>query len=156
MKIVVKCFVTLVVWSLVQSAFGQNISYEKINNFQIEKMEGKNLTIRFNAELENPSKKRVGITVKKGKIFKDGVYYGRFFLPSKIKLAGKSNGRQEVVAQVVLEKEFNILEEGLTMMLSGRKIDLKISGKLKATWFVFWKKIPFEYQEKISPKDLMR
>jgi hypothetical protein len=156
MKILINCCVTLVVWSCVNLVYGQNIAYDKIKDFQIEKMEGKNLTIRFNAELENPFKKNLGVTVKKGKIFKDGQYFGRFYLPKKIKLRRKSSGKHEVIAHVVLEKEFNLLEEGMVMMLSGRKIDLKISGKLKATWLIFWKRFPFEYQQKISPKDFMK
>jgi hypothetical protein len=156
MKSLLNCCVTLAVWSCVNLVSGQNISYDKIKDFQIENMEGKNLTIRFNAELENPFKKRLGITVKKGQIFKDGQYYGHFYLPKKIKLMKKSTGQHEVVAHVILEKDFNLLEEGMVMMFSGRKIELKISGNLKATWFIFWKRFPFEYQQKISLKDLMK
>jgi hypothetical protein len=40
-------------------------------------------------------------------------------------------------------------------VLLKKPIDLKLTGTFKATWLIFWKKYPFEVQEKVSLKGLM-
>lgn len=146
---------TFLLSCLFSSLIAQDISVAEIKNFSLEKMDGRELLISFKTRVENPSNKRIGVVIKKGLLYKDGECYGSFKMTKKIKL---NKVKEEVITvpiKVTLQKDINAVEEGLQMLL-GKQMEIKITGKLKATWFIFWKKYPFEHQEKLSMKSFRK
>jgi len=140
---------------LLSQATAQDISILEIKNISLEKMDGRELHLSFKTKFKNPSNKRIGVIIKKGLLFKDGECYGSFKMTEKIKL---NKTKEEVIIvpiKVTLQKEIDAVQEGLQMLM-GKSTEIKITGKLKATWFIFWKKYPFDYQEKLSMKSFMR
>jgi hypothetical protein len=74
---------------------------------------------------------------------------GSFQFPQKIKLHKKMKENIQLKVKVNLEKPINLLQEGLAIF-SGHQPEVKVSGKFKVSWIIFYKRFPFEYQEKIS------
>lgn len=139
-----------------KSVSAQDISInDQLKGFGIEKVEGKELIINIKMEVENPSGKKVGVTIKKGQLFKDGEFYGTYKVLEKVKLHRITKETVDIRLKVQLEKDLKVLEEGL-MVLMGKTIKFKVTGVVKATWFIFWKKYPFDYEEKLSVKNLMK
>ena len=135
------------------SSYSQKIQLGDIKNFKVGKIKGNEMTISFTTTIENMSSKGVGVKIKKGKFFKNDEYYGKFKMPKKLKLKKKGKNNLDVTLKIALEKDMDIMKEGL-QALSGGPMELKITGTLKATWFIFWKRYPFEYSDKLKLKGL--
>jgi hypothetical protein len=155
MKVCYFSFVTLLLWVSCTFVHAQNSLIDQIKNFQIEKLEGKELIVSFTTSIDTLPTKTVGLKIKKGKLFKNGEYYGSFKLVDKIRISNKLNKDLRVRIRIVLEKELNVMEEGLKALL-GSPLELEMTGNFNATWFVFWKKYPFDFKEKVSLKSFIK
>ncbi len=137
----------------IQLGHSQNIQLGDVQNFKVGNIKDNEMTITFTTTIENMSSKGVGVKIKKGKFYKNDEYYGKFKMPKKLKLKKKGENNLNVTLKITLEKDMNIMKEGLKA-LSGGPMELKITGMLKATWFIFWKRYPFEYSDKLKLKGL--
>ncbi|MBX9853625.1 MAG: hypothetical protein K2X86_17920 [Cytophagaceae bacterium] len=149
-----KLFFILILSLISPVLHAQDISIDKTGGFRIEKLEGKELIISFTTMVKNLTSKSIGVTIKKGQLYKDGEFYGTFKLLDKIRIRKNSNKNIDVKVKVMLNKEINLAAEGLKA-LQGKGLELQIKGKFKATWLIFWKNYPFEFKEKISLKGLI-
>jgi LEA14-like dessication related protein len=140
---------TFLIFLLVKSSSAQTIQPNQIKAIQIEKIQGKEIILGLTVYFENPTNKNLSVAIKKGKLYKDGVYMGSFQFPQKIKLHKKMKEDIQLKVKVNLEKPINLLQEGLAIF-SGHQPEVKVSGKFKVSWIIFYKRFPFEYQEKIS------
>lgn len=144
-------------------SFSQNLDFKKPSNFEIEKFDGKTLIFSFKMTVENANSKGFGVTIKRGKVYKDGEYVGTFKLLKKIKLKKKPKENLFVRGKIEFEKEIDLKKEGkkgLKNLLSGKsggnQSQLKLTGIIKATWFIFWKKFPFEYETSMNLGSFMK
>ena len=134
--------------------YAQDISIDKAGGFQIERVNAKEYLLSFKVTIQNASGKGVGVTIKKGKFYKDEEYLGTVQLLKKIKLKNSNSENLDIKIKVVLEKELDLAGNGLQLLL-GKSLNLKVNGLYKVSWFIFGKKFPFEYQEKISLNSLL-
>jgi hypothetical protein len=134
--------------------YSQDFSIDKTGGLQIEKINPKEYILTFKATVQNVSGKGVGVTIKKGKLFKDEEYMGTVQLLKKLKIKNSRNQNLDIQLKVILEKELDLAGHGLQLLL-GKSLNLKLNGLYKVTWLIFGKKFPFEYQEKISLNSLM-
>lgn len=132
-----------------QTVSAQNLNIKKPEGLKIESIKGKTVILSFNTTVENVSTKGVGVTIKKGKLYKDGKYAGSFKLLRKIKLKNKGDNMLKVEVKVTLEEDVDLMKEGLAVLM-GKKTELHATGMFKATWFIFWKRFPFEMKENVS------
>lgn len=137
------------------STSAQDISLLQVKEMGVQKLEGKELILNFKTIIHNPTGKRIGINIKKGKLFKDSEYMGSVKLLKKVKLGKHPEETVDLQVKVSLEKDLKLLEEGLMMMM-GKRTELRVAGKLKATWFIFWKRYPFDYKENLSLNNMFR
>lgn len=128
--------------------YSQDIAIDQIKGLRIEKVEGKELILAFTVSVRNPASRTFGVKIKKGKVYRNGDYMGKVGLVKKIRVRGGMNENLEVKLKVALEKELNLLEEGMRA-LSGGSLELRATGAFKATWFIFGKKFPFDYKERV-------
>lgn len=127
----------------------QDVSIKGVVSFGIEKMEKKEITLRIVLAIENQTNHGAGVKIKNGYFYKDGERYGSFTLMNKVRVKKKSNENVPVLLKVKLEKEIQLLQEGLNMLF-GKSPEIMVSGVLKATNFIFSKKYPFNYKQELS------
>lgn len=131
------------------SAYAQDMSIKNLQGLKVEKIQGKELTLSFNTSFDNPSGTSFGVNIKKGKIYKDGEYIGSYKLADKLRVKNKGVEKYRVKVIVLLDKQPNLLKEGLSM-LTGSRPEIQVTGVFKATKFLYWKRFPFEFKEKVS------
>lgn len=136
------------------SASAQNVSIKNFQNMKVEKIQGKELTLSFNTSFDNISGKSFGLNIKRGEIFKNGEYMGSYKLAKKIRIKNPGTQKINIKVVVLLDKKPNLIKEGLSM-LTGSQPEIRVSGVFKATKFIFWKKYPFEFKEKVSMNNFM-
>ncbi|MFN6946881.1 MAG: hypothetical protein ACK4ND_18190 [Cytophagaceae bacterium] len=151
-KPIIGLILALFLFSL--SASAQNMDLKNIRGLKVEKLDGNELTLKFNTSIDNTSGTSFGVKIKKGKIYKNGEYLGTFRLIDKIKIKEPGVQNVEVRVLVIMENKPNLLKEGLSM-LTGNHPEVHVTGVFKATKFIFSKKYPFEIKEKVSMKSFM-
>lgn len=137
----------------ITSATAQDINIKNTGGLKVESVKGKTIILSFNMTVENLSSKSIGVKIKKGKVYRDGEYAGTFRLLRKLKLKKKGDNNLKVEVEVTLDQDIDLMKEGLAV-LTGKKTELQATGLVKATWFIFWKKFPFDMKENVSMQGL--
>jgi len=133
----------------------KDIELERIEGFEIEKLEGQNLTGTINVVLKNPNP--YSIKVKSGdfELFSNKTLIGDASLEEALTIKG--NATEEY--PVRLKADVSSLVAGglssLAGLLTGKDPKILIKGELKAGTMLFTKKVPVEVKTTIPLQDLL-
>lgn len=141
------CFAAMV-------GYAQKLEVKSVDHFTIKEIKNKHVVIGFTARVTNHSGKTIRVSVKKGRLYKNGELIGNFEFTEKVKIWKHSDEEIPIKSMVTTVNKLNLLKDGVTMLLGG-KVEIRATGMIKGSWFLFSKKRPFEVREKVSLQRLM-
>lgn len=115
----------------------KSVELKEISNIEIQNIQNNVVTVKISAILENPNPRLV-VKESDMKFYLNNTELGNAILSDKVILEGKSS--KKYTAKVRLE--FTNLKNGIfsaLSLLNGKKQNLKISGNIKVSSFMYQK-----------------
>ena len=148
--------IVLIVSGLSQlKAQQKGVTYGKPSSFKIEEFDGSEMIVNFKMTIANTTSKGFGVTIKRGKVFRDGKHVGDYKLLRKIKIRKKQSDNFQFRLKVTFMEPVKLDMNNLNKLIgNGGSSEFKFTGTLKATWFIIWKRWPFEFTQNVSTASL--
>lgn len=152
MRIFKKRIYFLVIIFLVSSCFDyDDIDFKGVDNFKVEKFEGKKISFSMDVILENPNSFSVKIKPSVVDVYLDDNLIGKTYLDQKVKIIKRKENSYFVPLHVELE-------DGLLMKLMKlsikAKVKLRLVGKIKGSIYGICKKVKIDETKEIDPQKI--
>ena len=152
MRIFKKRIYFLVIIFLVSSCFDyDDIDFKGVDNFKVEKFEGKKISFSMDVILENPNSFSVKIKPSVVDVYLDDNLIGKTYLDQKVKIIKCKENSYFVPLHVELE-------DGLLMKLMKlsikAKVKLRLVGKIKGSIYGICKKVKIDETKEIDPQKI--
>lgn len=126
----------------------QPVEFRKLDNFRGE-FSLDDPKANFDLVIYNPNKYGVQLTELTTDLKLNGKSAGHFILPSKTKIERKKESTVPIEMKINGENLMNLLRLSATALLE-RKMDAKLEGYIRLKKFIFKKKVPFTFSQKIT------
>lgn len=128
----------------------EEVSFEEIRHFKIQKVEAQKIHFSFDARIVNPNAYALKVSDTDLKIEVNGVNLGQLYLSENLKIPAGNNDFLAVDASVqTAETAQGILSIVLGSVFS-RAVDLRLTGEVKGGLLFFPKRIPVDHSERIE------
>jgi LEA14-like dessication related protein len=142
----------LAVIFLVSSCFDyDDIDFKGVDNFKVEKFEGKKISFSMDVILENPNSFSVKIKPSVVDVYLDDNLIGKTYLDQKVKIIKRKENSYFVPLHVELED--GILMKLMKYSLKD-KVKLRLVGKVKGSVYGISKKVKIDETKEIDPKQI--
>ncbi len=142
----------LAVIFLLSSCFDyDDIDFKGVDNFKVEKFEGKKISFSMDVILENPNSFSVKIKPSVVDVYLDDNLIGKTYLDQKVKIIKRKENSYFVPLHVELED--GILMKLMKLSLKG-KVKLRLVGKIKGSIYGICKKVKIDETKEIDPKKI--
>jgi LEA14-like dessication related protein len=112
------------------------------------------LEMTFDLAMFNPNNQSIRLTRLETEVNIDDHPLGKAVLSKSVKLKKNSDFILPITAKASLSDLVNLSSIGLNLLLGNQTATATIKGNMTLKKFIFRKKIPFEYKEKIDSRKL--
>lgn len=129
-----KYWLILVVFIIASCNSYQDVEFKGTENLKLGKLEGKKISITFDARLENQNGYTIKIKPSDLEVFIDNVQLGTIHLDEKIKIKRKSESLVEVPLTVELGPNALL---NIAKIMVKKNVNLRLTGDVKGgVWFI--------------------
>ena len=127
----------------------EEVEMKSVEDITVKKFSGKGLTCEITAIVMNPNNYKISIVDSDFDVFINNKFMGKAKIQEKIVLPKNSESEHTFTVKTKVKSLASSFGSLISIMLTG-KMNLRIKGEIKAKAKMISKKVPVEFEERVT------